>query len=80
MRAALRDVIANLRPSDHAQIEEFLDHNELGVAWEWLVEALALAQAPISYPTKERLERAAALMALDLDQQPNWQQLKISPD
>lgn len=65
LRAALVDV--EVREKTRAWVLECLDHNELGLAFQTLVEALDDDQARLSAVTLDRLERAAREMALEDD-------------
>jgi hypothetical protein len=62
LRVALAevDLIASARPL----VEEFLDHNELGLAYESLTEAIA-ARRQMSSAGRQALASAAVLMAVD---------------
>jgi hypothetical protein len=61
---------------DRKQIEEFLDHNELGVAFECIVSVLGEAQA--SVPTEARSHLAAAASEMGLEDNPDWRGLQTS--
>lgn len=71
MRAALAgvDVSAEVRK----QVLEFLDVNELGLAFQWLVAALADTKTEVSEAVSARLARAAGEMGLQDD--PDWRRL-----
>jgi hypothetical protein len=75
LRAALAAV--DLPDHDRQQIEEFLDHNELGVAFEWLVSRLAEAHA--SLPTELHSNLAAAASETGLEDNPDWRALQPAP-
>jgi hypothetical protein len=71
----LEATTSTLPASKRTQAEEYLDHNELGLAWELIVESLVNHDIKVAPPVRDRLESAAALMDLELDHQPMWQRL-----
>jgi hypothetical protein len=71
LRAALAAV--KLSDSDRRQVEEFLDHNELGVAFQWTVTALADANVTLAPDVRDHLAAAASEMNLTAD--PDWRRL-----
>ena len=75
LRGVLKATGPALPASDRAQVEEYLDHNELGLAWELLVESLVNYDLKIAPPVRDRLKSAATLMDLDLAPQPMWRRL-----
>jgi hypothetical protein len=72
LRAALDEVGSSQR----RPVEEFLDHNELGLAWELLVEALAADDVRVSPTARADLERAAELMQFDPSSHAAWSRLR----
>jgi hypothetical protein len=72
LRAAVAEV--DLENTRRAQVEEFLDHNELGVAFEWIVGMLAEPRNAIPDDARQHLAAAAAEMQLETN--PDWQRLQ----
>jgi hypothetical protein len=72
LRNALAEV--DLGPADRVQVEEFLDHNELGVAFEWIVSGLA--QRDLAMPNDARQHLAAASTEMGLEDNPDWRRLQ----
>jgi hypothetical protein len=68
LRSVLSEVA--LAPADRRQAEEYLDHNELGVAFQHIVAALAEHGEPVTLTVKSMLADAAADM--DLHNDPDW--------
>jgi hypothetical protein len=56
-----------LEPADRGQAEEYLDHNELGLAFQQIVAALAERGEPVTPKVKRTLADAAADMGLHDD-------------
>jgi phosphoserine phosphatase len=71
LRAALSGV--EIEEQTEAQVVEFLDVNELGLAFETLVGALADADAEVSEAVMRELVIAAGEM--DLEDDADWQRL-----
>lgn len=71
LRTAIADV--DLGITHHAQLEEFLDHNELGVAFEWIVSVISERQLAISEAVRQHL--AAAATEMHLEGNSDWQHL-----
>lgn len=69
LRAAITSV--DLPGTDRVQVEEFLDHNELGVAFEWIVSVLREARAVLPTDTLSHLSAAAA--EIGLEDNSDWQ-------
>ena len=63
LRAALAGL--ELAGELRAQVVEFIEHNELGVAFEWLVYALAERATRLDDEVRERLGAAAVEMGLE---------------
>jgi hypothetical protein len=76
LRVALAAV--ELPPADRRQVEEFVDHNELGLAFQWMVAALADEGTSVSTDTRAHLAAAAADM--DLSEDPDWRRLEGGND
>ena len=66
LRAALAEV--NLDNTHRAQVEEFIDDNELAVAFEWIVGVLA--ELRLAIPDGARQHSAAAAAELRLETTP----------
>jgi hypothetical protein len=66
--AQLRIALGEVKVADtsRALVEEFLDHNELGLAFESLTEAVAAAGANASSGARQALTSAATLMAQEV--------------
>jgi len=75
VEARLRAVLAavDLTDADRRQVEEFLDHNGLGLAFQEMVGALADAKGRLGREAHHHLAVAAA--AMDLDDDPDWRRL-----
>jgi hypothetical protein len=71
IRAALDGV--QLSERVRAEVLEYLEVNELGLAFQWLVESLADAGADVSETVLEGLAVAAREMSLEDD--PGWRHL-----
>jgi hypothetical protein len=71
----LREALAGVDVSEEvrARVLEFLDVNELGLAFQWLVTALADTNAEVSDAISAQLARAAHQMGLQDD--PDWRRL-----
>ncbi len=65
---------SNFKNAHRAQVEEFLDHNELGVAFEWTVSLTAEHGLALSDDAREHLAAAAAEMHLETNA--DWQRLQ----
>jgi hypothetical protein len=65
LRSVLSEVA--LAPADRRQAEVYLDHNELGVAFQHIVAALAEHGEPVTLTVKRMLADAAADMGLHND-------------
>ena len=64
----LRRLVDSTRPipdRDRASIEELIDHNELGLALDFLAAALAHRGTPIDEPSRKEIARLVELMGLD---------------
>jgi hypothetical protein len=75
LRAALDQTASDLVGAERRQIEEFLDHNELGLAWEVLIESLAAYDVDVQSAALSHLQHAADLMELDPSTHASWRQL-----
>lgn len=71
LRAALSEL--PLSQPDLEMATEFLDHNELDVAFQWVVSALA--DAGDQLPPDARRYLAAAASRMGLEDDPTWQRL-----
>jgi len=65
--------LVEVEPSTRRMTEEFLDHNELGLAFQWLVGALADSGNTAPPEAHAHLEAAAAEMGLQDDA--DWRRL-----
>lgn len=74
LRRLLAQADDRLDPATVLQIEEFLDHNELGVAAEGLAYSLSQALPPTSDRERETLRSLGARMDLDLAE---WEELGL---
>jgi hypothetical protein len=74
LRAALAAV--DIGESDRSEVEDLLDHNELGSAFEWIVAALVEAGGVVSSDARKHLAAAASDMGLSGD--PDWRRLDAS--
>lgn len=72
LRAVLAQV--NIGDADNAQVKEFLDHNEFGVAFEWIVNVMA--DRDLAIPSDARQHLAAASTEMQLGENPDWQRLQ----
>lgn len=75
LRSVLIEV--DLAPADQGQVEEYLDHNELGLAFQAIVAALAERGTPVGPTVRRKLADAAADMELASD--PHWRRLRDMP-
>ena len=64
LRATLALVRNDLEPDDVGQIEEFLDHNELGLAFDFLVDCLLESVVAAPREAYDRLGVARGEMQL----------------
>jgi hypothetical protein len=71
LRAAMATV--DLPSRDRAQVEEFLNHNELGVAFEWIVSVLRRSHAT---QTDALGHLSAAAREMDLEDNSDWRALQ----
>ena len=67
IRNVLTHVRSQLESGVVAEIEEYLDHNELGIALEYLSEMLAEAEATLDEPIVSEVRDLTAVMELDAD-------------
>jgi hypothetical protein len=75
IEANLRRVVGAVEPADdRRQIEEYLDHNELGLAFEDIVSALLDCKAELTEDMQQALKAAAEEMGLGRD--PAWRALR----
>ena len=65
LRSVVSDLGTSLSTQDAAAVEDFLDHNEFGVAFELLRDRLIETETPIPAPTVDALAEIARLMDLD---------------
>lgn len=80
VEAHLRDALTlvDVEPSTRSLTEEFIDHNELGLAFQTLAGALADNATTPPPPVYAHLEAAAAEMNLQDD--PDWRRLNAPAD
>jgi hypothetical protein len=64
LRQSLDDVRSLLPAQDARSVEEFIEHNEFGLAYEWLMDTLDECSISIDEATSSRLREAAQLMEL----------------
>jgi hypothetical protein len=67
-----------LAPADRSRVEEYLDHNELGLAFQDIVAALAERGEPVTPTVKRTLAHAAADIGLFNDS--DWRRLAEMPE
>jgi hypothetical protein len=67
LRAALALVRHDLSPGNVELVEEFLHHNELGLAFDFIVDELLERDAKPSQPAFDHLQRAANEMEVSND-------------
>ena len=72
LRAVLAEV--DLGNADRAQVEAFLEYNELGVAFDWIVGVLVERDLAMSDDARQRVAVASTEMQLELN--PDWQRLQ----
>jgi len=66
-------VLVQIDPEQRRQTQEFLAHNELGLAFQTLVAALADERA--APPASARDHLAAAAAEMELEDDPDWHRL-----
>lgn len=81
IEAMLREVLTShgdkIASDQRGWVEEWLDHNELGLAWDSLVESLVDHAAVVDEADLRKLEHAATLMEIDLRAKPAWSALHL---
>lgn len=64
LRQSHEEVRSMLPGEDARSVEEFIEHNEFGLAYEWLIDALEECSITVDETTGARLRKAARLMEL----------------
>ncbi len=74
VEADLLAVLDSVEVTDRARrwVLEFLDHNELGLAFEFLVDDLVESEVQLDDITFERLERVAREMGVEDASRARW--------
>jgi hypothetical protein len=67
LRKTLVELSSSLGRADIDLVTDFLDHNELGVALEWMVSIVSERSVPIKETTRQGMHEAARLMNMSLE-------------